>query len=304
MLAADDLMEELRRLESDSSVPPGDKLFYKAFILESCSNFQEAARSEGPEVAAALKEGAIDRLVTWVMGAIKDDRQKLAMQYNIKRKIWNLCRGFANTTPSAEEIEKTYAAAAAAGNPAANARVIAARLAESGARNADKVPSGDRVFTANAPGPVGYPDPITAQEHGRLLDALFSEDPLAIRAAGLALSTGTDRQSLRFGADQTDLGIHTDAIWTLAACEFGFECGARNLMVNLGCAEQRQCANDYPSYLREFVLTPHEFASVQANASAIADAIRRHDVSAFRLVDQPGRSRTLLGNPPPRVGIR
>ncbi len=304
MLTADNIAEELRRIEMDPTVPVADKLFYRALVLEACSGYQDSIQREGPEAAAAVKEGNLDRLIALVMGAMKDEKQKVAMQYNLKRKVWNACRGFAASATSQAEIEKAYAAAAAAGNPAAIARVVGARMAESGAQNVDKVPMSDRRFAAGAQGPVGYPDPITPQEHRRLLDAMFSEDPVAIVAAGNVLSMGTDRQSLRFGAEQVELGPRYEAIWTLAACEFGFECGQRNLSVNLACAERGRCSDDYASYLRDQVLTPTEFAEVQANAHAIAEAIRRHDLSAFQMVDEPARSRVLVGNPPTRIGIR
>ncbi len=303
LLVSDDWKAEFARLDQASDVPLKERLFYKAVILEGCSTYKNAIRDQAhnPEAAAA---GSVDRLKSFILGLAKDDRQKFAMDYSLRRKVWNLCRGFANTAISDDDIEKAYAAAAAAGHDAAQVRGIGLRLTRSGIENSSKVPKELEQYASRAAGPVGFPDPITSAEQTQLIGALFSGDPVAIRNAGEILSLGGTNQSLRVGPDQIDLGPHSEAVWTLAACEFGFECGARNMQVNLACAEQRQCSDDYLSYLRDHVYTPAEFTAVEAYARMVADAIRRRDFSAFQLVDRPGRNYTLLGGTPPRVRIR
>jgi hypothetical protein len=303
MLATDDLAAELNRLESSNEVPAADKLFYRAFVLESCAGYQESVRNGDPQVAAAAKDGALDRIKSFIAGLVRDERQKAAMEYNLKRKVWNGCRGFAGMTISSDEIESAYAAAAAAGNPAAQARMVNARQSASAIHNADSIPKSDQRYAAMAEGPVGYPEPTTGAEQQTLLNALFSQDPVAIRTAGNAMSVGTDRQSLRVGPQQLDLGPNAEATWALVACDFGFECGQRNMAVNVACAEQLRCADDFASYLRDYVMTPTDFATVEENARLISDAIVRHDMSAFQWVDQGARVRTLIGAPA-RVTIR
>jgi hypothetical protein len=171
--------------------------------------------------------------------------------------------------------------------------MIEKRMADSGIKNAPNLPDAVRASTGDVK--AGYADPITPDESAVLVRALFSGDPVAIREAGEVLSIGSDRQSLRVGPDQVDLGGHADEAWTLAACQFGFECGPSNANVNNACAGKVQCADDYEAYLRDYALSPQEFARVQANAQLIADAIARHDYSAFTLTNAPGAARTVIG---------
>jgi hypothetical protein len=282
LIASGDWTADFRWLDA-SMLDHGERLFLQAVILESCSNYEVSINMEGGETAAAIRAGNLDRAIARAMEKVKDDRQRQAMEYAVKRKVWNICRGFAGSGLTRTDVEEAYAAAAAAGNAAAQARVIAARLAESALTTQDS---------------------LTPEEHRQLLGALFSGDPLAIRFAGGVLSLGSNNQSLRIGDLQVDLGHRAETTWLLVACEFGFECGARNMFVNTACAEQRRCAEDYRSYIQEYLLSPADYAAVTANAHAIAEAIRRRDVSAFQLVQQPGMNRTIMGSIPPRVFVR
>jgi hypothetical protein len=290
LMASNDWKDLLGRMDSLTSIPIGERLFYKALILDSCSHYQDAVKFESD--SGALTKNRFE-LSAYIMGLISDSRQKAAMAYNLERKVANVCRGFANSPISRDMAEKAFAEAAAAGDLKAQARMIEQRLVASAARNAASLPSEYQQYAASDRA-VGFPDPITPSERNQLLGALLSGDPIAIRVAGNILSLGSDKQSLRFGPEQIDLGIHAEETWTLVACQFGFECGTRNMAVNLGCAEQKQCSDDYASYLQEFVLKPSEFATVQANAMAIANAIRRGDQSAFQLVAQAGYNRTFV----------
>jgi hypothetical protein len=90
-----------------------------------------------------------------------------------------------------------------------------------------------------------------------------------------------------------DLGAHSDEVWNYVACLYGFECGSRNLYVNSSCANAGHCASDYIGYLREYALTPDEFARVERNAQLISGAIARGDWSVFTFVPDAGTTITL-----------
>jgi hypothetical protein len=288
-----DWHELFGEIDQMTSVPPSERALYKAVILETCS-MKDAAAQMDNALAASAGTGTLAQLEEYVKGLMRSDQQKQALDYTLKHRIVVACSGFAEPI-SNESVEAAYASAAALGSPTAQARVIAAALARSAIRNADDVPPRYASYTAGTSVPAGFPDPLTPEQQGQLVNAVLSGDPVAIRTAGRLLSQGSDQQSFRFGPDHADPGsMNPDELWTLVACQFGFECGTQNMEVVMACAERSQCAPDYPSYLRDYVLTPAQFAALQDYAQAIADALQRHDASAFQIVNQPGHNRTLV----------
>ena len=287
-----DLRDLLNQVRADSTLAPREQLLAEALIYERCARYGELAAQAQPRVMDAIRNEKVDDLAERIGRMAKSDRQRDALKANLQGRIAYVCRNFASEPIGQDEVERAFAAAAQAGSPTAQARMIEKRMADSGIRNAPQQPDSAKDSVANAQ--AGYPDPITPDENAVLLRALFSEDPVAIREAGEVLSIGSDRQSLRVGADLVDLGPHADETWTLAACQFGFECGASNANVSNACASRVQCADDYETYLRDYALTSQEFAQVQSNARLIADAIARHDYSAFTLASTPGTVRTAI----------
>ena len=298
LLASNDWRAFFEGIDAMASVPLSERMLYKAVILETCALTETAERIDRQETG-----GVTGEVTALLKGLMQDEKQRAAVAFNMSRRIPSLCRGFAGRKIEKDEVEAAYGRAAAAGSPAAQARVIAAQLSESAQRNAANVPAEYAGYAAAASGRVGFPDPITPEQREQLVNAIFSGDPIAIRSAGSLLSAGTDRQSLRFGAEQIDPGPHTGPLWTLVACQFGLECGPLNMEVSVACAQRAQCAPDYASYLRDYAMTPRDFAALQANAQAIIDAIHRRDNAAFQLVNAPGQNRTLVGGPRP-VRIR
>lgn len=296
LLSSNDWKDMLGKIDASTTASVGDRMFYRAVILETCAHYHEFAAQPQPELGGASRR-TLAELKAYVLDLISDGRQKAAMALDFDRRIVNVCRGFANSPISQRDVEKAFADAAAAGDLRAQARMIDRRLADSAAANAGTLPKGYEPYLSPTDKPIGFPDPITPSERDQLVNGLLSEDPVAIRTAGSVLSQGSDKQSFRFGPDKIDLGPRADETWNLVACQFGFECGTQNMQVNAACAQLRQCADDYASYLRDFVLTPTEYAAVQANALAIADAIRRHDISAFQLVPEPGLRRSFVYAP-------
>ncbi len=290
-------------LDAMTNVPIGERLRFKAVILDSCSRFASASASERAQLPAAIQNSSIADLKSFIAGLMKDARQMRAMEFNLDRRISNVCRGFAGWSISKDDIRAAYAQAAAVGDPVAQARMIELRLADSAVANANSLPDQYAAFAGQSQTPVGLPRPVTPDEQQVLMDALFSEDPMAVRQVGAIFSLGTDQQSFRFGPNQTELGPYPAETWELAACSFGFECGLANMYVSTACAEAGQCADDFAQYLQRYAMTPAEFEIVQRSAAAITDAIRRHDYSAFRLVANSGHRTTLMAGPSP-IAVR
>jgi hypothetical protein len=267
-----DWKELFEHLEEMTSLPATERLRYQAIILDACSHYERARAYE----TRRFQDRSLDEITEQMTANVQDARRKDAIGYQLQRRITNVCRGFAAESISGEEVNAAYAQAAAAGDPVGIARVIEQT----------------------------NPETLTPQNRLQLVDALFSADPLAIRAAGRVLSRGDAEQAFRFGADAADLGAQWEQTWTLVACQFGFECGPANMAVTRACAYRDQCAESYAEYLRTYGLSADDFARVDANARAIADAIRRRDTSAFQLVPQPGRNLTRYAGGLPPITIR
>jgi hypothetical protein len=295
LLQNSDWKTALAEFQADASIPESERLFYEAVILDACSFLEEATANQRRDVAEATKRGLSD-VIAAVTSAMTDPRQKAAMTFNLERRIPFICRGFADRKISRQEVDGAYRAAASAGHPGAQARVIEQRIADSSIKNVSTAPP--ELINSMPPGQaVGFPDRLTKSEMAQLMAGLFSEDPVAIKKAGSVLSLAYENQSLRIGNDQLDLGRHSDEVWSLVACDFGFECGEHNAIVSFACAETKRCADDYSSYLRQFELTPDEFDFVQRAAQQIGEAIRRRDYGAFQLVGKPGSSYNFIRVP-------
>jgi hypothetical protein len=267
-----DWKELFDHIEEMDSLPATEKLRYQAIILDACSHYERAREME----ARRYKDRSLDEITEQMTANVRDARRRDAIAFQLQRRITNVCRGFAAESISGAEVNAAYAQAAAAGDPVGIARVIE----------------------------QSSPQTLTPENRLQLVGSLFSGDPLAIRAAGRVLSRGDAEQAFRFGADGVDLGAQWEQTWTLAACQFGFECGPANMAVTRACAFRSQCAESYADYLRTYGLSAEDFARVDANARAIADAIRRRDTSAFQLVPQPGRNLTRYAGGLPPITIR
>ena len=294
LLQQNDWKDAYDRLDALASLGPAERLFYKALILDTCSMETAGGRMPDPALVAAISALAEKKFRDEATASINDPRRKAATAFTQQRTLANACKGFDTVPTTQADIARAYEEAADAGDLKAQARLLHFRQAESGRENLGKK---DKR-------PSGFSDPITPAEREMILATLFTADPIAIRVASHALSIGTFEQSFRFGTDEVDLGAHANEIWTLVACQFGLECGARNMVVTWACGQRGQCADDYAGFLREFALTPEEFSFAERTAASIADAIRRRDTSAFRLVPQPGQSITSLTTYPPPIAIR
>jgi len=289
-----DWKDAYAKLDGLTSVGPAERLFYKALILDVCSLYPKAVQGEDPELIAAIRDGRVEEYGARLTASMKDPLHKAAVVYNLRRKIAYACKDFSPMPISQADIARAYSEAADAGDLKAQARLLHFRQAETAMAHLEKK---DVI-------PSGFSDPLTPVERDLLVATLFTGDPIAIRVASQALSLGTPGQSLRFGPDHVDLGEHAEEIWTLVACQFGLECGARNMTVTNECARLGQCADDFAGYLSRYAMSPAEFAFAWRTSQAIAEAIRTRNDAAFQLVAKPGGLITSLGSFPPPVAIR
>ncbi|HST01907.1 MAG TPA: hypothetical protein VLJ84_09610 [Usitatibacter sp.] len=294
-LDARDLQALYASIDNMLDVPLPERLLYKAVILEACMPYATLTKSTNPDVKQMVERGGLPVMKAARSGNPNDPRVKVATEYLRERSIVNACRGFGETAITRGDVEKAYAQAAAAGNPAAQARLVESRLVNDGGRT--DLPEWARK--AEVPGNLVKPSPLTSQEQRQLLNILLTADPVAIVEAGHVLTVGGERQVMQVGNSTSngDPGPYGDWEFMLAACEFGFECGRENLMVSRACGFQGQCAEDLESYLRDYLMPPAEFAMLQANARAIAEAIRARNAGAFQFVDRTGPFFRLTSEP-------
>jgi hypothetical protein len=280
-VTATDLNALLASLDTMAETPLAERLLYRAVILETCARYLDIRNA--PNAKAILDPQAQRPVNRMVVGA-PDPRQKGALAYLDERHIARECRGFEGKTIPKADVERAYADAAGAGNLAARARLIEKRMLDDGRSEALAGEGPDIVRQTG--GKFFSPVRPTAGEQQQLVDALVSGDPVAIVEAGHVLTVGGVGH-LRIGTDDVSM-MYGDYTFALAACEFGYECGGRNLLVASACAYNGQCADSFEAYLRDWTLPPGQFAQVQANARAIADVIRRHDIGGIGLAQAPG----------------
>jgi len=294
-LDARDLQAFYASIDDMLDVPLAERMLYKAVVLEACMPYAALMKSTKLGVKEMVERGGLPVMKVARSGNANDPRVRVATEYLRERSIVNACRGFGDTAITRGDVERAYAQAAAAGNPAAQARLVESRLVNDGGRS--DLPEWTRK--AEVPTNLVKPAPLSAQEQQQLLDILLTADPVAIVEAGHVLTVGGERQVVQVGngAGSGDAGPYGDWEFMLAACEFGFECGRENLMVSRACAFQGQCADDLESYLRDYLMPPAEFAMLQANARAIAEAIRAGNAAAFQFVDRTGPFFRLASEP-------
>jgi hypothetical protein len=286
-----DLYALYASLDNMLDVPLAERLLYKAVILDSCANYANVLKDAAPGIKEMIERGV--EMKAAPSGNANDPRVKTAAAYLRGRNTVALCRGFDGAITRAD-VDKAYAQAAAAGSPAAQARMIERRLVDEGTRG--DLPPGVPA-TNDSRNMLVRPAQLTAQEQQQLLNALLSGDPVAIVEAGHVLSIGSERQVVRVNGASSDPGPYGDYEYMLAACEFGFECGAENLMVSRFCASRGQCSDDLGMLLRDYMIPPADFALVEANARALANAIRAGQMGLFHVVDRNGPFFRLVSEP-------
>jgi len=202
-----------------------------------------------------------------------------------------VCAGFEDVSVSRADIRAAMAKAAEAGDPRARARLV--------------------EIDAWAPllGPDGYMfqgrdskmPSLSDAQLATLREALASNDPAAIMAAGRLLSSTLADLQIRAGPDEraVDPRAFYDA-WTLVACDAGSDCGPLHQSILSGCFAFGNCdARDLREYLFFYENSPQQSQRVAEYQARIARAIQTGDWSYFQFHRGPPVMGMVTARTPP-----
>jgi hypothetical protein len=262
LLSADSFAQAYQALiVIDPSMLEAHEQFYLAFILETCQFASLLPERTLQEFSAASAPNAAD--TARIAGA----KRRIA-----KRSLVAMCQGIAPHDGTDLLIAELYAAAADRGDPRATAWVLQRELELAGGESG----------IANLKAPAAPDEAQRAQ----LLQALASQDPMAIVFAGRLLTRGYSDFGVAFGPDQITPSYQLqEVLWELVACDYGANCGADRLQLDQICASSGRCSTaSYQDHLRQHVLTPQDLQDFARIYPFITAGIRHGDWSGLHFL--------------------
>ena len=201
------------------------------------------------------------------------------------------CAGFEDTRFSREDIRTAMARAAEAGDPRARVRLV-------------EIDTWAPLMGPNGMsfrGPDSKLPEITDAQLATIREALASNDPAAIMAAGRLLSSTLADLQIRAGPDEraVDPRAFYDA-WNLVACDAGRDCGPQSEQILGGCYAFGNCdARDLREYLFFYSNSPQGSQLVAEYQAQISRAIATGDWSYFQFFRGPPPIGMVMARPPP-----
>lgn len=281
LLAAESFRDIHDRLVGkDPALLEPHEQFFLAFILETCH------RGAGVGKLFPGTSGA--------SGVGESPEQVRARERLNRRSIPAMCDGIVLGDGVAALIESLYEEAARRGDVRALAWRIQART----------LANGTPIRMAGLPAEgVNAPAALDPEQRDQLMSILESRDPMAIAFAGRLLARRQDGMALQFGPDAIVPSFRlNDALWDLASCDFGANCGPNRLMIDHACASRGHCdAASLEDYLRRYVLTPQDLHDYARIRPYLTEALRNGDWSGVRYGPAPGD--TIINTAPVRFGL-
>lgn len=241
--------------------------FFAALALERCIGRGKGSAGPSPD--------AVNRF----QNRLKENDPTNEKRIEAFNRITESCEGFANTTINPSDIQRIYAEAAAAGNPAA------------------KVVVAEAQYQAETRSARGIEERrLSEGQLANLRDALASGDPFALERARFLLSN--QLQERRVGPNNDPYSPRDwGPAWQLAACDRGANCGSDSYRILNGCAYQGACGYDsLETYMQFNELPPNVYQAAQQNRQTILDAIAQGRWDWLGIA--PGMGRTVPITPP------
>jgi hypothetical protein len=264
------------RLDKSSARTPEEN-WVLAQVLEQCAKITEQKADRGPRWALGGEE-ARNRFVASLSEKDPNRAKRVAAFEEMNH---DLCAGVSDVEVSQRDIRKLIELGAAGGDPKARAALVQKDL-----RDAMFGPDGRKT-----PDPGKLPDISDAQIE-TLKQAVASQDPNALLTTVSTLSMPLGNLSLRAGSNE--LPVDRGALYgaaTLAACEFGYPCGADSRALVQACAMRGLCgANDYREYLFYYGNPPSTSQLIGDYQAALLRAARGGDWSYFTFHRGPSPS--------------
>ena len=272
---------------SAQSTRTAEEDYVLAEMLNTCRHAVGYEGEPVDKIIADARSGAMAGL------SPKDPmREKRIAAYDAMYDGIGVCKGFRDVPITKERIRDLMTAAAQAGDPRAQARLIELDIWAPLA----KYENDPVQFVRRENLPSMSPEQVASLQ--RL--ASTNDPDVLIVAARLFGSTMGDMQ-IQVGPDEraVDVRAFYDA-WVLAACDAGYECGPRHEMILGGCFAMGNCdAQNLRDYLFFYMNPPQQSQLVADYQAAIQRAIQSGDWSYFRFNRGPPPTATMAMRPPP-----
>ena len=206
-----------------------------------------------------------------------------------------VCKGFRDVPITSERIRELMTAAARAGDPKAQARLVeldiwAPLLAKLEKEQVQVL----RVDTDNLP-------TMSESQLATLQQLAATNDPAVLMVAARLFGSTMGDMQIHAGPDERAVDVRAlyDA-WLLTACDAGAECGPTNETMLGGCFAQANCdASNMRDYLFYYVNSPQQSQLVSEYQAQIQRAIQTRDWSYFTFRRGPPAVGNMAMRPPP-----
>jgi hypothetical protein len=242
-----------------------EALYIQAEIYSRCAKRPPAGNAPAPVPQADAREKFI--------ASLKGDpngEQRIAAYEKTKT---DACEGLALGDFSKEKVAQMVAAAAAAGDPRAQAWQLA-RLIEG-------------AYYDVQPHPQGYA--VSDEQMESIRRLLASGDPgVLVDLQGILSSTLVDG-NLRMGPNNERVDSNAmAAALTLVACDLGAQCGPDSQRLLMQCAMQGYCAaNNMYDYTYFYESSPFQAQLMEQYRQALLQMANNRDFSGLRLIREP-----------------
>jgi hypothetical protein len=280
-LAAKSYKAVYDRLNGSPEGETGEGRYVLYDILRKCANVTERT-TRGPLVRSTEQ-----RRDQFMAALPANDPQRDKRIAAFEEVTTNRCAGLEGVTITQASLNNMLAAAAAAGDPKAQAATLeqalwTQRRAE-GRWRSDVAPTDEQVT--------------------QLRTAIMSRDPEAMLIAGRVLSTSWHDFSLRMGDNQVVEQRSFQQAWALLACDYGYPCGENNQRLLAACAYQGHCnAQSLPDYIYYYGASPYDSQLLSQYREVLRTAIETNNWSMLSVVRGPVPAQARAHNNPPGPG--
>jgi hypothetical protein len=242
-----------------------EALYIQAEIYLRCARRPPTANAPAPLPQADARE----KFIASLQGDPNGEQRIAAYE---KTKV-DPCEGLALGEFSKEKVAQMVAAAAAAGDPRAQAWQLARQI--------------EGTYFDAQPRPQGYA--VSDEQMESIRRLLASGDPgVLVDLQGILSSTLVDG-NLRMGPNNERVDSNAmAAALTLVACDLGAQCGADSQRLLMQCAMQGYCgANNLYDYTYFYESSPFQAQLMEQYRQTMLQMARNRDFSGLQLVREP-----------------
>jgi hypothetical protein len=262
------------RLEARGTARTPEESYLLSRILERCVNGLAPNR---PQAATNEINDEKRRALESALSPRDPAREKRLAAFDRLRN--DVCEGLGGLPDAHKEARALVESAAAAGEPAAQARLVQIQLHDQLA-----LPDGSTRATSR---PQDFPEISDAQVE-TLRRSVASGDPLAVMVAVDALNSPMSNLSLRTDDDRP---MSADALRSAAhlmACDLGYPCGPEDRELTAGCAVLGKCdATSYRDWLFFYARSPADSQVTQDYYDRLTRAAATGDWSSITFARAP-----------------